>query len=65
MLFGARHIVEQYHLSVKTLETHRENIKSKLGLENAGELNEFAPTSARENLLPQLQPRTSTKPRWK
>jgi DNA-binding NarL/FixJ family response regulator len=60
MLFGTRDIAEQYHLSMKTVETHRENIKLKLGLENAAELNEFARTWAHENLLPQLQPPTTT-----
>jgi DNA-binding NarL/FixJ family response regulator len=65
--FSTREIAEQFHLSVKTVETHRENIKSKLGLENAAELNEFARTWAHENLLPQLQPppTTTTKSRRK
>ena len=63
--FSTRDIAEQFYLSVKTVETHRENIKSKLGLENAAELNEFARTWAHENLLPQLQPTTTTKPRRK
>ena len=65
---STRDIAEQFHLSVKTVETHRENIKSKLGLENAAELNEFARIWAHENLLPQLQPAqpsTTTKPRRK
>ena len=62
--FSTRDIAEQFHLSVKTVETHRENIKSKLGLENAAELNEFARTWAHENLLPRLHPPTTmTKPR--
>ena len=34
--------------------------KLKLGVENAAELNEFARTWAHENLLPQLQPPTTT-----
>jgi DNA-binding NarL/FixJ family response regulator len=63
--FSTREIAEQFHLSVKTVETHRENIKSKLGLKNAAELNEFARTWAHENLLPRLQPRTMTKPHRK
>jgi DNA-binding NarL/FixJ family response regulator len=58
--FSTREIAEQFHLSVKTVETHRENIKSKLGLENATELNEFARVWARENLLPKLQPTVTT-----
>jgi len=31
-------IAERLHLSVKTVETHREKIKRKLGLTTAGEL---------------------------
>ena len=58
--FSTREIAEQFHLSVKTVETHREHIKSKLGLESAAELNEFARTWANENLLPQLQPTRTT-----
>lgn len=33
-----RQIAEQLNLSVKTIETHRENIKAKLGLSNNNEL---------------------------
>jgi len=33
-----RQIAERLHLSVKTVETHRERIKTKLGLRNATEL---------------------------
>jgi len=58
--FTTREIAEQFHLSVKTVETHREHIKSKLGLESATELNEFARVWAHENLLPKLQPTTTT-----
>jgi DNA-binding NarL/FixJ family response regulator len=63
--FSTRDIAEQYHLSVKTVETHRENIKSKLGLENAAELNEFARAWAHQNVLPQQRPTTTTQPRRK
>jgi DNA-binding NarL/FixJ family response regulator len=63
--FSTREIADQFHLSVKTIETHRENIKCKLGLQSAGELKQFARTWAHENLLPQLQPGTPTKPRRK
>lgn len=35
-------IAERLHLSVKTIETHRANIKSKLGLSSAGELTRRA-----------------------
>jgi len=45
-------IAQQFHLSVKTIETHRENIKSKLGLQDAVELNRFAWDWAAQNMLP-------------
>jgi DNA-binding NarL/FixJ family response regulator len=50
--YSTREIAEQFHLSVKTIETHRENIKSKLGLENATELYRFAEAWVAKNLLP-------------
>ncbi len=37
-----RAIAEQLHLSVKTVETYRENIKAKLGLKNGAELARHA-----------------------
>jgi len=37
-----RDIAEQFHLSVKTVETHRENIKRKLGLRDAAALVHYA-----------------------
>ncbi len=39
---GSRQIGENLHLSIKTIETYRENIKHKLGLRNAAELIRFA-----------------------
>ena len=39
---GTRAISEQLHLSIKTVEVHRANIKGKLGLKNATELLRFA-----------------------
>ena len=45
-------IAQQFHLSVKTIETHRENIKSKLALQDAAELNRFARDWAAQNLVP-------------
>jgi DNA-binding NarL/FixJ family response regulator len=50
--YSTRKIADEFHLSVKTIETHRENIKSKLGLENATELNRFAEAWTVKNLLP-------------
>ena len=49
---STRHIAQQFHLSVKTIETHRENIKSKLSLQDATELNRFAWDWAAQNILP-------------
>ncbi|MFA9477661.1 response regulator [Phycisphaerales bacterium AB-hyl4] len=39
---STRQIAEQLHLSIKTIETHRENIKQKLRLENASQLMQYA-----------------------
>jgi DNA-binding NarL/FixJ family response regulator len=39
---GTREIAEQLHLSVKTVEVHRANIKEKLGLKTATELVRYA-----------------------
>jgi DNA-binding CsgD family transcriptional regulator len=35
---GTRDIAQQLHLSVKTVEVHRANIKKKLGLKTAPDL---------------------------
>jgi DNA-binding NarL/FixJ family response regulator len=40
--FGTQAIAEALHLSVKTVETHREHVKQKLNLENAQALRRFA-----------------------
>jgi DNA-binding NarL/FixJ family response regulator len=40
--FGTQAIAEALHLSVKTVETHREHVKQKLKLENAQALRRFA-----------------------
>ena len=39
---GPSEIAEQLHLSVKTIETHRENIKKKLNLRSGSELTRLA-----------------------
>ena len=39
---GTRAIATQLHLSVKTIDSHREHIKAKLALKNANELVRFA-----------------------
>jgi DNA-binding NarL/FixJ family response regulator len=44
-----RHIANELHLSVKTVETHRENIKSKLNLPNSAELSREAVQWVMEN----------------
>ena len=50
--FSTREIAEQFKLSVKTIETHRENIKQKLQLRDAAELSRRAESWAADNLLP-------------
>jgi DNA-binding NarL/FixJ family response regulator len=40
--FGTRQIADQLHVSVKTVETYRANIKEKLNLKNATELMKHA-----------------------
>ena len=54
--FSTRQIAEQFNLSIKTIETHRENIKQKLGIRDAAELNHYAQNWAAENLLPKANP---------
>jgi DNA-binding NarL/FixJ family response regulator len=50
--FSTREIAEQFKLSIKTIETHRENIKQKLQLRDAAELTRRAESWAADNLLP-------------
>jgi DNA-binding NarL/FixJ family response regulator len=39
---GSREIAEKLHLSIKTIESHREHMKTKLGLTRATELVNYA-----------------------
>jgi DNA-binding NarL/FixJ family response regulator len=39
---GSREIAQRLHLSIKTIESHRENMKTKLGLSRANELVSYA-----------------------
>ena len=45
---GSQQIANQLHISVKTIEAHRANIKLKLKLGSSGELLQFAIRRARE-----------------
>jgi len=49
---GTNKIAHELNLSVKTIETHRENIKRKLGLSSGRELVERAIKYMEENFLP-------------
>ncbi|PSR02492.1 MAG: DNA-binding response regulator [Bacteroidetes bacterium QS_8_68_28] len=40
--FAPRHIAERLHVSVKTVESHRRNLRRKLELENSAELTRYA-----------------------
>jgi DNA-binding NarL/FixJ family response regulator len=49
---GTKKIAHALNLSVKTIETHRENIKRKLGLNSDQQLVERATRYVEENFLP-------------
>jgi DNA-binding NarL/FixJ family response regulator len=61
---STRQIALELNLSVKTIETHRENIKRKLGLSGASELIHYANEWVREqvSLPPQMLGETEEKP---
>ena len=50
--FSVSQIAKQFGVSVKTVETHRDNIKIKLNMESAAELHSFAERWVIDNLLP-------------
>ena len=47
-----REVARQFGLSVKTVETHRDNIKAKLNLESAAAVRAFATKWVADNILP-------------
>lgn len=49
---GTRRIAAELHLSIKTIEAHRENIKQKLGLKDCGEFKRCATNWVRERIAP-------------
>jgi DNA-binding NarL/FixJ family response regulator len=49
---GTKKIAQELNLSLKTIETHRENIKRKLGLSSGRELVDRAIKYIEENFLP-------------
>ena len=50
---GTKKIAHSMNLSVKTIETHRENIKRKLGLSSGRQLAVRAIKFVEENFMPQ------------
>ncbi|HEY5912982.1 MAG TPA: response regulator transcription factor [Verrucomicrobiae bacterium] len=46
---GSREIAAKFHLSTKTVQSHREHIKGKLGLKHASELVSYAHNWVRDN----------------
>ena len=47
---GTRQIAEELHLSIKTIEYYREQIKKKLNLKNAAELTQYATSWAQREI---------------
>jgi DNA-binding NarL/FixJ family response regulator len=58
---GSHEIAERLHLSVKTVDSHRENIKKKLGLRSPAELIRAAVISTSQESAPVEPPRATTK----
>lgn len=50
--YAPRHIAEKLSVSVKTVETHRQNIKQKLDLESAAHLTRYAVEYCKEHEAP-------------
>jgi two-component system response regulator NreC len=53
--FGVTRLAAELHLSVKTIETHQQRIKEKLGLHSAGEVSEKASAVMLHSLHRNLQ----------
>ncbi len=53
---GSRRIGDELHLSIKTIETYRENIKHKLGLRNASDLIRRATQWVQTSVPPDASP---------
>lgn len=50
--YAPRHIAEKLSVSVKTVETHRQNIKQKLDIESAAHLTRYAVEYCKEHEAP-------------
>lgn len=57
---GTRRIAEMLRLSIKTIESHRENIKRKLKLQDAAELVQYAISWHQSESLPKNRKATGT-----
>lgn len=59
---STREIATELHLSFKTVESHRENIKRKIGLRSAAALVHYATEWAREQVSVSPSPENKVKP---
>jgi DNA-binding NarL/FixJ family response regulator len=59
---GTRRIAEMLRLSIKTIESHRENIKRKLKLQDAAELVQYAISWHLSESLPKNRKAMGTEP---